>query len=210
MARVVIADDHAVVREGVKAILADTRDLQVTGEARTGRELFAVVAHQPCDVVLLDLLLPDQSGLEVLQELKHCLPKLPVLVFSVQPETRYAVRAFKTGAAGYLTKCSLPRELVRAIRKAARGERYVSPSLAQRLLGEGEEDADTLLHTRLSNREYTVLCGIGAGKTIKELAADLSVSPKSIVTYRARTLQKLHLKTTADLIRYAICQHLVD
>jgi DNA-binding NarL/FixJ family response regulator len=133
-----------------------------------------------------------------------------VVVFSVQPETYYAVRAFKAGAAGYLTKSSLPKELLSAIRKVARGGRYVSPSLAERLLAEREEEADTPLHTRLSNREYSVLCGIAVGKTIKELAAELSVSPKSIVTYRARTLQKLHLKTTAELLRYALSHQLVD
>lgn len=211
MVRLVIADDHPVVREGMKRIMTDTRDLQVVGEAHTGRELLAVVARQPCDVVLLELLLPDQSGLEVLEHLRHRFPTLPVVVFSVQPETHYAVRAFKAGAAGYLTKSSLPKELVRAIRKVARGGgRYVSPSLAERLLAEKGEEADTPLHSSLSNREYTVLCGIVAGKTIKELAADLSVSPKSIATYRARTLHKLHLKTTAELIRYALSHQLVD
>ena len=211
MVRLVIADDHPVVCEGMKRIMADTQDLQIVGEARTGRELFEIVARQPCDVVLLELLLPDQSGLEVLEHLRHRFPKLPVVVFSVQPEIYYAVRAFKAGAAGYLTKSSLPKELVRAIRKVVRGGgRYVSPLLAERLLAERGEEADRPLHTRLSNREYSVLCGIAVGKTIKELAAELSVSPKSIVTYRARTLQKLHLKTTADLIRYALSHQLVD
>jgi DNA-binding NarL/FixJ family response regulator len=210
MVRLVIADDHPVVCEGMKRIMADTQDLQIVGEARTGRELFEIVARQPCDVVLLELLLPDQSGLEVLEHLRHRFPKLPVVVFSAQPETHYAVRAFKAGAAGYLTKSSLPKELLSAIRKVARGGRYVSPSLAERLLAEREEEADTPLHTRLSNREYSVLCGIAVGKTIKELAAELSVSPKSIVTYRARTLQKLHLKTTAELLRYALSHQLVD
>lgn len=211
MVGLVIADDHPVVREGVKRILADTRDLQVVGEACTGRELFALVARQPCDVVLLELLLPDQSGLEVLQQLRQRVPTLPTVVFSAQPETPYAVRAFKAGAAGYLSKSSQPKELVRALRKVARGGgRYVSPSLAERLVAERGEEADTPLHTRLSNREYTVLYGIAVGKPIKELAADLSVSPKSIVTYRARTLQKLHLTTTAELIRYALYHQLVD
>jgi DNA-binding NarL/FixJ family response regulator len=211
MVRLVIADDHPVVREGMKRIMADTRDLQVVGEARSGRELFEIVARQPCDVVLLELLLPDQSGLEVLEQLKHRFPKLPVVIFSVQPEPHYAVRAFKAGAVGYLTKSSLPKELIRAIRQVARGGgRYVSPSLAERLLVERGEEADTPLHARLSNREYSVLCGIAVGKTVKGLAAELSVSPKSIVTYRARTLQKLHLKTSAELIRYALNQQLVD
>lgn len=122
MIRLVIADDHAVVREGVKRILADRRDLQVVGEARTTRELFAIVARRPCDVVLLELLLPDHSGLEVLQEFTQRFPTLPVLVFTVQTEPHYAVRAFKAGAAGFLTKSSLPQELVRAIRKVAQGD----------------------------------------------------------------------------------------
>jgi len=179
MVRLVIADDQPVVCEGMKRIMADTQDLQIVGEARTGRELFEIVARQPCDVVLLELLLPDQSGLEVLEHLRHRFPKLPVVVFSAQPKMHYAVRAFKAGAAGYLTKRSLPKELVRAIRKVVRrGGRYVSPLLAERLLAEREEEAATPLHTRLSNREYFVLCGIAAGKTIKELAAELSVVRK--------------------------------
>jgi DNA-binding NarL/FixJ family response regulator len=211
MIRIAIADDHAVVREGVKRILADTRDLQIVGEARTGQELFAIVAGQPCDVVLLDLLLPDQSGLEVLHKLKQRFPTLPVVLFRVQPEMQYGVRALKAGAAGYLTKSSLPQALVRAIRKVARGRgRYVSAALAEHLLAEVGEEDSTPLHTRLSNREFTVLCGTAAGKTLKELAAELSVNPKTIATYRARTLQKLHLKTTAELIRYALSHQLVD
>jgi DNA-binding NarL/FixJ family response regulator len=210
MIQVVIADDHAVVREGIKRILAETRDLLVAGEACTGRELLALLARQRSDVVLLDLLLPDRHGLEVLQALKHHLPKLPVLVFSVQPEAHYAVRAVEAGAAGYLTKRSLPRELVRAIRKVARGGHYISASLAEHLLQAVRREIDAPLHTRLSNREYTVLCGIAVGKTLKELAAELSVSSKSIAAYRARALHKLHLQTTADLIRYAIRHRLVE
>jgi DNA-binding NarL/FixJ family response regulator len=210
MIRIVIADDHPIVREGVRRLLTDTPDLQVVGEARDAQELFTIVAREPCDVVLLDLMLPDMDGLEVLQTLTRRLPQLPVLVFSVQSEAQYAIRAMMAGAAGYLTKSGLPRDLVRAIRQVARrGGRYISAPVAAQLLEQMQRQAHTPPHTHLSNREYAVLCGLAVGKTGKQLAAELSVSPKTIATYRTRIMKKLHLETNADLIRYAIQHQLI-
>jgi DNA-binding NarL/FixJ family response regulator len=210
MIRIVIADDHPIVREGVRRLLTDTPDLQVVGEAGDAQELFTIVAREPCDVVLLDLMLPDMDGLEVLQTLTRRLPQLPVLVFSVQSEAQYAIRAMMAGAAGYLTKSGLPRDLVRAIRQVARrGGRYISAPVAAQLLEQMQRQAHTPPHTHLSNREYAVLCGLAVGKTGKQLAAELSVSPKTIATYRTRIMKKLHLETNADLIRYAIQHQLI-
>ncbi len=210
MIRVLVADDHGVVREGIKRILADTPDLCVAGEADNGREAYAKVATQAWDVVLLDLSMPGKSGLEVLHDLKRLRPQLPVLVFSMHTGGQYAMRAFKAGALGYLPKDCLPQELVAAIRKVVHGGRYVSPSLAEQLVFEVTRKSDQPLYTDLSDREYQVLCLLAAGNTVSDIAQELALSVKTISTYRARILEKLHLKTTAELIRYAILHELVD
>ncbi len=210
MIRVLVADDHGVVREGIKRILADTPDLCVAGEADNGREAYAKVATQAWDVVLLDLSMPGKSGLEVLHDLKRLRPQLPVLVFSMHTGGQYAMRAFKAGALGYLPKDCLPQELVAALRKVVHGGRYVSPSLAEQLVFEVTRKSDQPLYTDLSDREYQVLCLLAAGNTVSDIAQELALSVKTISTYRARILEKLHLKTTAELIRYAILHELVD
>lgn len=210
MIRVFVADDHCVVREGVKHVLSDTPDLRVAGEARNGREACSMVSKQGWDVLLLDPDMRDKSGLEVLHDLKQICPRLPVLVFSMYAGGPYAMRAIKAGAAGYLSKDSLPQELVTAIRKVVHGGCYVSPCLADELVFEMSRDSDQPLHTNLSDREYQVLCLFADGNTASEIAHELSLSVKTISTYRARILEKLNLKTTADLIRYAIRQQLVD
>src|SRR5207302_833517 len=188
----------------------DTPDLLVAQEACTAPEIFEAVAAGACDVVLLDISLPGRDGLDVLKELKQRYPALPVLMFSVYAEEKYAIRALKTGAAGYVTKNSEPEALIMALRKVAQGGRYISASLAERLAVEITTDTDKPLHTALANREYQVLLMLGEGKTVKEIAGVLSLSVKTVSTYRTRVLHKLHLHTTADLIRYALSQQLLS
>jgi PAS domain S-box-containing protein len=207
--RVLVADDHATVREGIRRFLADTSDLVAAREASTAAEVFEAVAAGDCDVVLLDISLPGRDGLDVLKELKQRYPALPVLMFSVYAEEQYAVRALKTGAAGYVTKNSEPEVLITALRKVAHGGRYVSASLAERLALEITTETDKPLHTRLANREYQVLLMLGEGKSVKEIANMLALSVKTVSTYRTRILHKLHLHTTADLIRYALTNQLL-
>jgi two-component system, NarL family, invasion response regulator UvrY len=208
--RVLVVDDHATVREGIRRFLADTPDLMVAREACTAPEVFEAVAAGDCDVVLLDISLPGRDGLDILKELKQRYPALPVLMFSVYAEEQYAIRALKTGASGYVTKNSEPEVLIMALRKVAQGGRYVSASLAERLAVEITADVDKPLHATLANREYQVLLLLGEGKTVKEIAVILSLSVKTISTYRTRILRKLHLRTTADLIRYTISQQLLS
>jgi len=208
--RVLVADDHATVREGIRRFLADTPDLVVAQEAGAAPEIFEAVAAGGCDVVLLDISLPGRDGLDVLKELRQRYPALPVLMFSVYAAEQYAIRALKTGAAGYVTKNSEPEVLIAALRKVAQGGRYVSAVLAERLAVAITTDMDKPLHATLANREYQVLLMLGEGKTVKEIAGALSLSVKTISTYRTRILRKLHLHTTADLIRYALSQHLLS
>jgi two-component system, NarL family, invasion response regulator UvrY len=210
MMHILIVDDHAVVREGVKRILDDMDGSIVVGEASNGQELLAKVTTKTWDVVLLDISMPGRNGLEVLRHLKSIQPTLPVLVFSMHPESQYAVRAFKAGAAGYLTKDSIPEELVTAIRRVMAGRCYVSATLAEYLVLEVAGDPDTPLHARLSDRELQVLCMLGSGKTVADIGAELSLSVKTVSTYRSRILKKMHLQTNAQLIHYAIHHQLVD
>ena len=210
MIRILVADDHAVVREGVKRIVADTSDLVVAAEASQSQEVLSKVAARTCDVVLLDISMTGRSGLEILQQLKRAHPALPVLVFSVHPENQYALRVFKAGASGYLTKDSIPEELVTAIRKVVRGGHYVSPSLAEHLVLEVTTGSDKPPHANLSDREYQVLCLLASGKTATEIAKELSLSVKTVSTHRSRILAKMHMKTNAELMHYAIRHRLVE
>lgn len=190
-------------------MINETTDLVVTGEAGNAAEALHEVLQQNYDVVLLDISMPGRSGLEVLCELKNAKPGLRVLILSTYPEGQYAVRAFKDGADGYLTKLSAPEELLNAIRKVALGGKYVSPELAEKLAFDLEKNADKPLHERLSDREYEVMCMIAAGKTITEIAQQLSLSAKTISTYRARILEKMQMKNNAEMMLYAIKQGLV-
>jgi DNA-binding NarL/FixJ family response regulator len=210
MTRILVVDDHAVVREGVKRILADTNDLTVAGEASQGPEVLAKVSAESWDLVLLDISMPGRSGLEILHQLKTMYPALPVLVFSMHPENQYAVRAFKAGATGYLTKESMPEELVLAIRTVVQGRHYVSPTLAEQLVVALAHHPHGPLHARLSDREYQVLCLLASGKTVTAIATNLALSVKTISTHRSHILEKLHLKTTAELIHYAMLHRLVE
>jgi len=210
MIRILIADDHTIVREGLKQILAETRDMVVADEASNGQEVFAKVSKNEYDVVLLDISMPGRSGLEVLKQLKGERPKLPVLILSMYSEEQYAMRALRAGASGYMTKESAPDELIEAIRKVSQGRKYVSPSLAEKLAVSLELGEEKPPHEMLSDREYQVMCMIASGKTIKEIAEELSLSVKTISTYRSRILEKLNFKTNAAITHYAVQNRLVE
>lgn len=210
MIRALIADDHAVVRQGLKQILGDTPEMVVAGEATTGQEVLDKVRAETWDVVVLDISMPDRSGLDILKQLRSERPKLPVLVLSMHSEDQYAMRVLKAGASGYLTKDSAPDELVKAIRKVVSGGRYVSSFLAEKLAFEIGTDSSRLPHETLSDREFQVLRLIAGGKSVTEIAAELYLSVKTVSTYRARMLEKMNLATTAELIHYAMQNHLID
>jgi DNA-binding NarL/FixJ family response regulator len=207
---VLVVDDHAVVREGLKRIISENSGMTVSAEASDGNEALRLVGKTPCDVVVLDLALPEKNGLDVLKQLHAEAPRLPVLVLSMHSEDQYAVRVLRAGAAGYLTKESAPVKLVNAIRKVVRGGKYVSPEVAEKLILELEPNSQKAPHELLSDREYQVLCMIASGKTVTEIANILALSVKTISTYRVRILDKLKMKSNADLTRYAIKQGLVD
>jgi two-component system invasion response regulator UvrY len=210
MIRALIADDHAVVRQGLKQILGDTPEMVVAGEATNGQEVLDKVRAETWDVVVLDISMPDRSGLDVLKQLRSERPKLPVLVLSMHSEDQYAVRVLKAGASGYLTKDSAPDELVKAIRKVVSGGTYVSSFLAEKLAFEIGTDSSRLPHETLSDREFQVLRLIAAGKSVTEIAAELYLSVKTVSTYRARMLEKMNLGTNAELMHYAMQNHLID
>ena len=210
MIKVLIADDHAVVRSGLKQILAETSDIVVAGEAVNGREVLQKLEQQHWDVLVLDITMPGRGGLEVLKDIKHLKPELPVLVLSMHAEEQFATRTLKAGAAGYLNKESAPEELVKAIRKVLAGGKYVSATQAERMVGELTGDGDKLPHELLSDREYEILCLIASGKTPTEMARELSLSVKTVSTYRARILEKMNLTTNAQLTHYAIKGGLVE
>ncbi|MGD8491309.1 MAG: response regulator transcription factor [Anaerolineae bacterium] len=210
MIRALIADDHAVVRQGLKQILGDTPEMVVAGEATTGQEVLDKIRAETWDVVVLDISMPDRSGLDVLKQLRSERPRLPVLVLSMHSEDQYAVRVLKAGASGYLTKDSAPDELVKAIRKVVSGGRYVSSFLAEKLAFEIGTDSSRLPHETLSDREFQVLRLIAAGESVTEIAAELCLSVKTVSTYRARMLEKMNLTTNAELMHYAMQNHLID
>jgi DNA-binding NarL/FixJ family response regulator len=208
--RVFIADDHAIVREGLKQILAEQRDIVVAGEAENGNDAVRLFRKSRCQVMLLDISMPDRNGIEVLRLVKKEKPELAVLMLSMHREDQYAIRSLKAGAAGYLTKQSAPRELVTAIRQVAGGQKYVSAALAQALAAQVGDDHETPPHETLSDREYQTLTLIASGKTVSEIANELSLSVKTISEYRARLLVKMKLKNSAELTHYAIRNRLVE
>lgn len=210
MIRVVVADDHAVVRRGLIQILAETTDIDVVAEAATGAEVLRRVQENDCDVVVLDVAMPNGGGIEILDRLRRLRPQVAVLILSVYPEDQYALRALKAGASGYLTKASAPEELTRAIRQVARGRRYITTSLAEVLAAELGREAEKEPHESLSEREYQVMCLLARGKSVSDIAGELSLSVKTVSTYRRRLLEKLELQTTADIIRYAFQHRLVE
>ena len=208
--RVLIADDHAIVREGLRQILADTKDIVVAGDAETGLDAIKLVRASDCQVLLLDISMPDRSGIEVLKQLRKECPNTAVLMLSMHREDQYAIRSLKAGAAGYLNKQSAPAELVTAIRQVANGRKYISTALAQELANQVNDDHDVPLHETLSDREYQTLTLIASGKSVTDIANELMLSVKTISMYRARLLQKMKLRHNAELTHYAIKNRLVE
>jgi DNA-binding NarL/FixJ family response regulator len=208
--RILIADDHAVFRRGLTETLGEAFSRVTFGEAKTAQETLEYVRRQDWDVVILDISMPGKSGLDILDDLHRLRPKLPVLLLSMHPEGQYARRALKSGAAGYLTKESVPEELKEAVRRVRAGGRYVSATLAEKLAFDLRREADMPVHELLSDREFQVFRMIASGKTVKQIADEIALSVKTVSTYRARILLKRGMKTTAELIRYALQSQLVD
>lgn len=206
---VLIVDDHAIFREGLKMILSETPDIHVAGEAGTSSEALKLARDNAYDMVLLDISMPDRDGLETLALLKKEHPRLKVLMLSMHRETKYAVRAIKTGAAGYLNKQSAPSQLVNAMRHVAAGKKYISEEVAHELACMVSGESETLPHESLSNREYQTFCLIASGKTVSSIAADLKLSVKTVSMYRTRLLEKMQLKNNSELTHYAIKHGLV-
>ena len=209
MIRVLIADDHAIVRKGLKQIVADTADVVVAGEAATGHEVLEYVRREECDVVLLDIAMPGKDGLDTLKELKAAKPLLPVLILSMYPEEQYAVRLLKAGASGYLTKESAPEELVAAIRKVSKKGKYISASLGEKLAFLLDSGSDKPPHERLSDREYQVMLMMAGGKTPTDVAEEMCLSVKAVSTYRARALRKMGMRNNAEFAFYAMKEGLL-
>jgi two-component system invasion response regulator UvrY len=210
MIRILIADDHPIVRAGLKQILAEASDIEVAAEAGDGHELLRRIREGGIDVALLDISMPGLTGLDALKQIKIENPSLPILVLSMHPEDQYGIRVLKAGAAGYLMKSAAPDQLIGAIRKVQRGGRYVSPDLAEKIAFDLQAGASGLPHEALSDREYQVMCMIASGKTVKQIAAELALSEKTVSTYRARILEKMNMKTNSELTHYAIKLDLVD
>jgi len=210
MIKILIADDHTIFREGLKHILAEYSDLVVVDEARNGQEVLEKVWNKEYDMVLLDISMPGMTGLDVLKRLKKEKPKLAVLVLSMHPEEQYAVRVLKSGASGYLTKESATDELITAIRKISQGRKYITSSLAERLALGLEMDSEKPLHETLSDREYQVLLMIASGKSITQIAKELFLSVKTVSSHRSHIMEKMKMKTNAELTHYVIKHNLLD
>ncbi len=210
MLRIFVADDHPIVREGLKQIIAKNSDMSVVGEASDGQQLLEKIRGHNVDVVLLDISMPGRSGLDVLKQLKTQWPKLRLLVLSQHPEDQYALRVLRAGASGYMTKESASEQLITAIRKVASGGKYVSPALAEHLATELDSPVDKPLHSSLSDREYEVMRMIVQGQSVSEIGEELSLSVKTISTYRTRILAKMNMTKNADIIHYGIRNGLME
>ncbi len=207
--KVFIADDHELIREGLKKVLQKESDIFVVGEAGNVSELFGQLSEKEVEIIILDISMPGRSGLDSISELKTIYPKINILVLSMHPEERFAVRALKAGASGYMTKESAAQELVKALRRIYSGHKYVSPSLAEYLALEiGSNNKQ--LHENLSNREFEIMIMISQGKSVGDIAEELSLSVNTITSYRSRVLEKMNMKTNAEIIRYALKHQLVD
>ena len=210
MIRVVIVDDHAIVRRGVRQIVAEHPGIEVVAEAGDYGELTAYLRDAECDVVLLDIALPGKNGIEILKSLRERHPKIRVLMFSTYPEDQYAVRALKAGASGYVNKSSAPEKLAEAIQQVALGRRYITPEVAESLAASLSEPESRKPHELLSDREFQTLRLIASGRKLSEIADELAISPKTVSVYRARVLEKLKLRTNTELARYAVANELVE
>jgi len=209
MLKILIADDHAIVREGLKQILSNNPDMTVAGEASGGAQALEMIREGEWDVVLLDISMPDGNGLDTLKQLKKEKPDLPILMLSIYPEEQYAIRTIKAGVSGYLTKDSAPEELVEAIRKVARGGRYISASLSEKMAEYLEKKSERALHENLSDREYQVMVMIAAGQTVSQIAEEMCLSVKTISTNRSRALAKMGMDNNSQFTHYAVKQGLV-
>ena len=208
MIRVIIVDDHPVVRRGLKQIIEGEPDMQVVNQAGNAHDAFFVISQTACDAVILDITLPKISGIEVLNQLRHERPDLPVLIMSMHEEEQYALRVLKAGASGYLMKDSIPEELIKAIRKITAGGKYISSSFSETLISR-QEASGKPLHEMLSDREFQIMCMIARGKALKDIGEMLCISGKTVSTYRARILEKMKIKTNADIISYALKHELI-
>ena len=210
MIRVIIVDDHEIVRKGLIQIMAEVPDIEISGEAGDANEALAQIRAGCCDVAVIDLTMPGKSGLDLLRELKRECPRLPVLVLSMHSEDEYAVRVIKAGAAGFLTKKSAPKELIGAVRKVYQGGRYISTPVAEALASSIQSGGDGAPHEKLSDREFQVMLMIAAGRTLREIADELSLSEKTISTYRTRILEKMGMKKNVELVRYVLLNNLSE
>ncbi len=211
MIKILIADDHPILRQGLVKILSSASDFQVVGEAQNAKETIEFIRKEECDIVILDITMPDRNGLDVLEQIKKEKPQINVLILSVHREELYAKQAFKSGASGYMTKESAPDELAGAIRMIVSGRKYVSPAFAEKLLFETENEAkDKPLHETLSKREFQIMLMIAAGETPKSISEKLFISVKTVNTYRDRILERMSFKTNADITRYAVLNKLIE
>lgn len=204
MSRILIADDHAVVRAGLRQFLEEDRSVREIGEASTGTETLDQLRAKRWDLVILDIYMPDRSGLDILKQIQASYPDTKVLIISGLPERQYALNAIKAGASGYLAKDTAPEELLKAVKAVLRGRRYVSPTLAELLVDDLNQDSDQPLHARLSEREFQIFCKLAAGRSVSEIAGELFLSVKTVSTYRSRVLEKMSFSTNADLTLYAV------
>jgi DNA-binding NarL/FixJ family response regulator len=210
MINIVIVDDHAILRRGLTQIIEENKDMKVVGEAETSAQAMRLLRELPCDVMVLDITLPDRNGIETLKLVRKEHPKLQVLMLSMHPENQYALRALKAGAAGYLTKQSAAAQLVSAIRQINGGRKYVTPAVAEELANSIDQDSERPPHELLSMREYQTMCMIASGKSLTEMAQQMSLSVKTVSVYRARVLEKMRLKNNAEITHYAIKNELVE
>jgi two-component system, NarL family, invasion response regulator UvrY len=210
MTRILVADDHQIVRAGLKNLLADYKEFTVAGEAGSGTEALKMVREADWDVVLLDISMPDMNGIDTLKQIKRSKPDLPVLILTMHPEDHYAINLLRAGANGYVCKECAPEQLVGAIRTVASGRRYVSPALGDQLAGDLSGAGQNALHTELSEREFQVFCKLAAGQAVSEIADELFLSVKTVSTYRSRILEKMGMKTNANITYYAIKHGLIQ
>lgn len=211
MVEILVVDDHAVVRAGVRYFVADLPDMRIAAEAATAQEAMRLIRSKKFDIVLLDIAMPDKSGVEVLKQIKREKPDLPVLMLSMHPENRYAVQILRSGASGYVQKEALATELVNAIQTIMKGHKYISPAVAELLTADpASTESQRPLHELLSAREYQIFCRLGQGEGVSKIADELCLSVKTVSTYRSRVLEKMHMQNNADIIYYAIKQNLID
>jgi two-component system invasion response regulator UvrY len=210
MSKILIADDHPMVRTGLRALLADDRNITEIGEAASGAEALSSLQSGPWDLLILDINMPDRGGMDVLREVRANHPAVKVLVLSVFPERQYALNVLKAGASGYLPKECAPKDLLDAVRTIAQGRRYVSPQTAELLVTDMDTDGNQPMHTRLSEREFQIFCKIASGRSVTKIGNELSLSVKTVSTYRSRILEKMNLQTNADMTSYALRHALIQ